>query len=65
MASEPAKLFRGQSKAVWKEKFQISGWPAEAADVVAEWLTTGKNDPPPDFTTLVRLAADAATLDKP
>ncbi|MGZ2448317.1 hypothetical protein ACVIRO_001071 [Rhizobium ruizarguesonis] len=47
---QPApKLFRGLSKDVWKERFQDSGWPTEAADCMALWLTIGTKDPPPGF----------------
>jgi hypothetical protein len=60
MTSEPMKMFRGQSKAVWKEQFRTAGWPEEAADAMARWLTAGKNQPPPDFAEVARLAADMA-----
>ncbi|OHV24917.1 hypothetical protein EOS93_25335 [Rhizobium sp. RMa-01] len=47
------KLFRGFSKAVWEKRFQDAGWPAEAADYMALWLTIGGNDPPPpDFAEI-------------
>lgn len=36
------KLFRGLSTDVWRKRLQSVGWPPEAADSMALWLTEGK-----------------------
>jgi len=58
MDREPMKMFRGKSKWLVKEHFRISGWPEEAAELMAHWLTYGQGEPPPEFAEVVRLAVN-------
>ncbi|WP_165421808.1 hypothetical protein [Rhizobium ruizarguesonis] len=46
-------LFRGLSAAVWRERFEAAGWPKEAADHMALWLTIGAKDPPPEWQEIL------------
>lgn len=47
------KHFRGLSAAEWRERFVQAGWPTEAAVYVALWLTSGANQPPPEWSEII------------
>lgn len=52
------KLFRGVSAQVWRQRFEQAGWPREAADRIAMWLTAGVNEPPPGWAEILDKAKD-------
>jgi hypothetical protein len=48
------KLFLGLSAATWRERFVQAGWPPGAAVYMALWLTTGANQPPPEWSEITK-----------